>query len=350
MSLAALLLGAASAAQAQVVIGGQNRPRISVDLSVLDQLGPAPTLPQLFLSQFGAPARVATRETRTATVHQPTRVATRRPVLRNPNLSLASADLSDSNRRVALTKPGVIHLTPPTSRVAAATPAATPASVTQNPVSHDQVALTQPTRPSVAALTPPAAAPAAPAKAAATPPVPQDVPTPPALTQAPPHDAPPTAPVQPPVAAVPQSVVRQTPPAPTATSTPTAVTPPAAPTAAAAPPLQMASAGSAGIAPASVKFAAGATELPSSAQPILDGLVAKLVANDGLRIQLIAHASGTTDQAIEARRISLARAVAVRAYLIDKGIRSLRVDVRALGNRADDGVAGDQVDLVVVSQ
>jgi outer membrane protein OmpA-like peptidoglycan-associated protein len=53
---------------------------------------------------------------------------------------------------------------------------------------------------------------------------------------------------------------------------------------------------------------------------------------------------------MEARRVSLARAVAVRAYLIEKGVRSLRIDVRALGNRADTGPAADQVDLLVVSQ
>jgi hypothetical protein len=40
----------------------------------------------------------------------------------------------------------------------------------------------------------------------------------------------------------------------------------------------------------------------------------------------------------------------VRAYLIEKGVRSLRIDVRALGNRADNGPVADQVDLLVVSQ
>jgi hypothetical protein len=75
-----------------------------------------------------------------------------------------------------------------------------------------------------------------------------------------------------------------------------------------------------------------------------------LLANQELRLQLISHATGGADDAMEARRVSLARAVAVRAYLIDKGVRSLRIDVRALGNRADKGPVADQVDLVVVSQ
>jgi outer membrane protein OmpA-like peptidoglycan-associated protein len=117
----------------------------------------------------------------------------------------------------------------------------------------------------------------------------------------------------------------------------------------AAPP-QVAAAGTAALGSSIVKFPPGAAELPSGAQPVLDGVAAKLLASDGLRVQLIAHATGDADQAMEARRVSLARAVAVRAYLIDKGVRSLRVDVRALGNRADDGPVGDQVDLVLVSQ
>ena len=90
--------------------------------------------------------------------------------------------------------------------------------------------------------------------------------------------------------------------------------------------------------------------MPTGPQPALDAVAGKLLGNDSLRVQVIAHAIGNADQAMEARRISLARAVAVRAYLIDKGIRSLRIDVRALGNRADDGPATDQVDLMVVSQ
>ncbi|HEY3919418.1 MAG TPA: OmpA family protein [Stellaceae bacterium] len=112
----------------------------------------------------------------------------------------------------------------------------------------------------------------------------------------------------------------------------------------------MAAATTVGSAASAVKFNAGATDLPPGPQPALDILVARLLANDNLRVQVVAHATGKADDAMEARRISLARAVAVRAYLIDKGVRSLRIDVRALGNRADDGPVADQVDLMVVNQ
>jgi outer membrane protein OmpA-like peptidoglycan-associated protein len=99
-----------------------------------------------------------------------------------------------------------------------------------------------------------------------------------------------------------------------------------------------------------IKFAAGVTDLPPGPQAALDTVATRLLADDSLRVQVIAHASGTADEAMEARRVSLARAVAVRAYLIDKGVRSLRIDVRALGNRADEGPVNDEVDLMVVSQ
>jgi outer membrane protein OmpA-like peptidoglycan-associated protein len=172
------------------------------------------------------------------------------------------------------------------------------------------------------------------------------------------------APTTPLVAPTPAHVEAPNPPPPppaqasnNAAPVPLVAPPPAAATAAPATassappaPTQLASAASIGGALNTVKFAAGAVDLPSDSQAMLNTVAAKLMADDTLRVQLIAHASGTADQAMEARRVSLARAVAVRAYLIDKGVRSLRMDVRALGNRADDGPPGDQVDLLIVSQ
>jgi outer membrane protein OmpA-like peptidoglycan-associated protein len=101
-----------------------------------------------------------------------------------------------------------------------------------------------------------------------------------------------------------------------------------------------------------VRFAAGAADLGGDARAVLDAVAAKLAAQPAERIQLVAYASapGTgTDDAIEARRVSLARAVAVRAYLIQHGVASTRIDVRALGNNpAGGGGALDRVDLTVL--
>jgi len=67
-------------------------------------------------------------------------------------------------------------------------------------------------------------------------------------------------------------------------------------------------------------------------------------ANDDLRLQLMAYASGQDGSSSEARRLSLSRALAVRSYLIDKGIRTARFIVRAQGDRYGDGPP-DRVDL-----
>jgi outer membrane protein OmpA-like peptidoglycan-associated protein len=118
----------------------------------------------------------------------------------------------------------------------------------------------------------------------------------------------------------------------------------------ATPPVQTAAATTVGTAASVLKFKAGATDLGNGPQPVLDTIANRLLAHETLRVQIVSHATGGADDAMEARRVSLARAVAVRAYLIEKGVRSLRIDVRALGNRADTGPAADQVDLLVVSQ
>ena len=78
-------------------------------------------------------------------------------------------------------------------------------------------------------------------------------------------------------------------------------------------------------------------------------MAGRLSADEALRVQLNAYAAESGDQSSQARRLSLSRALAVRAYLIDKGVRSTRLDVRALGQPQDDGPA-DRVDLVVVGR
>ncbi|MEQ8585380.1 MAG: OmpA family protein [Thalassobaculaceae bacterium] len=98
-----------------------------------------------------------------------------------------------------------------------------------------------------------------------------------------------------------------------------------------------------------IAFPSGQSQLPADAGSKLDPVVARLKQDDQLRVQLMAYADGDQDGANKARRLSLSRALAVRAYLIDNEIASTRMDVRALGNRADEGPA-DRVDLVVINR
>jgi len=99
-----------------------------------------------------------------------------------------------------------------------------------------------------------------------------------------------------------------------------------------------------------IRFAPGAADLEGDASRVLDTLAQSLKTAPHERIELVAYASGDTDQAIEARRVSLARAVAVRAYLIEHGVASSRIDVRALGNRVTGGGSADRVDLVTIAR
>jgi len=336
------LLGAVAATDvdAQVVVGGSRHPAVTIDNSVLDRLGPAPNLPHLFLGARGLShaARPGATASRTAPSRgRATHTANRRSL---PNAHRAPTQFAQAApARAPSSLNQIIHLSPPATRVATAPP---PASLL-----HDQAAISAPTQPAIAALAAPVPGPG---------PRPQ-----------PSNDAP--APVLPPqparqIAPAPLAPTSPTPPLATPAATaapapaPTRITtaaaqapaPVAAPPVASPPPVQMAAATTVGAGLSAVKFNAGATDLARGPQPTLDAVASRLLGNDNLRVQVIAHATGSADDAMEARRVSLARAVAVRAYLIDKGVRSLRIDVRALGNRSDGGPVVDQVDLLVVSQ
>jgi outer membrane protein OmpA-like peptidoglycan-associated protein len=63
-------------------------------------------------------------------------------------------------------------------------------------------------------------------------------------------------------------------------------------------------------------------------------------------IQLEAYGGTPKDKSSDARRLSLRRALAVRQLLIDDGVPSARIDVRAMGGTDDNGPA-DRVDVFV---
>jgi outer membrane protein OmpA-like peptidoglycan-associated protein len=96
-----------------------------------------------------------------------------------------------------------------------------------------------------------------------------------------------------------------------------------------------------------IDFAANASDLPANGRGILDKAASELKRDEGTRLQIVAYATGGDESGSQARRLSLSRALAVRSYLIDQGIRSTRMDVRALGSRSPDGPA-DRVDIVLV--
>ena len=97
-----------------------------------------------------------------------------------------------------------------------------------------------------------------------------------------------------------------------------------------------------------VRFDAGSSRLTAEAQQALQSLARAVIASDG-RLQLKAYAGASGESISAARRLSLSRALAVRAFLIEQDVRSTRIDVRALGVAADIGPP-ERVDLVYLER
>lgn len=100
---------------------------------------------------------------------------------------------------------------------------------------------------------------------------------------------------------------------------------------------------------AQIVFGLNDTVVIDDMKPQLKDVADKLKKDTSLRVSVVGYASGTPDQTSTARRVSLARALAVRAYLIDQGVDTLRINVQAEGNNVKEGQP-DRVDLQVLSQ
>lgn len=91
-------------------------------------------------------------------------------------------------------------------------------------------------------------------------------------------------------------------------------------------------------------FDGSESTLNAQQQQKLDAIAAEMETG-GNRLQVRAYATGEDGTTSSARRIALSRALAVRSYLMDKGIKPARVDVRALGADTDKSPV-DRVDLI----
>ena len=79
---------------------------------------------------------------------------------------------------------------------------------------------------------------------------------------------------------------------------------------------------------------------------LLAGDISGALEAGASRVQLEAYGGAPGDKSSDARRLSLKRALAVRQLLIDNGVPSSRIDVRAMGG-ADDKGPNDRVDVFV---
>jgi outer membrane protein OmpA-like peptidoglycan-associated protein len=98
-------------------------------------------------------------------------------------------------------------------------------------------------------------------------------------------------------------------------------------------------AGRTGAKPAlTLSFAPGSTALSPQSNDTLQQFARTFAARPG-RLEITAYANSGDGSAAGARRLSLKRALAVRAVLLDQGVAATRMDVRALGGSG--GVNGD---------
>ncbi len=333
---------------AQVVIGNGGGPEVQVNLGVLDHLpasGPIAGSKKLtHLKRPGDATKAAAPKT--AARHK-TAAKSNRPAAPAPHQA---------------PKPAVAtaHAAKPTKTASIADDAPAPAKIETAPLAPASAPTNSGTD---AETTPPLPQPAAP---------PERVAPPPAARTA---EAPPPAPSKPAAAA------KQPPPA-APESTETTSTAPPAPAASAAAPTIVAGGLLAGAGDPSassrainvpsrnppppaatrdrqqtadlaappaatntsgfrISFSGSNGDLSPAAQAQLTAL-AQMLASNTDRIILNGYASG--DAASGARRVALTRVLAVRAYLVDKGVPQTRIDVRAVGTPTD-GSSPERVDI-----
>jgi outer membrane protein OmpA-like peptidoglycan-associated protein len=79
-----------------------------------------------------------------------------------------------------------------------------------------------------------------------------------------------------------------------------------------------------------VNFETGKSTLTPESEAILNGVAESLVANDSIRVQVTGHTDNTGSLALN-RRLSRARADAVRTYLVSRGVAEDRLTARGFG-------------------
>lgn len=85
-------------------------------------------------------------------------------------------------------------------------------------------------------------------------------------------------------------------------------------------------------------------ELPEASKPELDEIAAWLRRNPSVQVQIVGYASEVAKAANTARRTSLYRTLAVRKYLVENGVLSTRLHVRAMGAETDE-LPRDRVEI-----
>ncbi|WP_275667824.1 OmpA family protein [Paramagnetospirillum kuznetsovii] len=361
---AAACLGASSAS-AQMVIG-ESQSNVEINWSVLDKLGPEPTLPGLLTRKVAPPAKPKPI-TKQGVAFKPYGKAegpAMATVAKPPKPAKIAVEKISAPEPVAAPQPApvvakapVMPKAPVEAYKADAIPGVPPAekvTVSAQPPKPPKVEVANEVAPPAkaaaepkvkAAVVPPTAPAVAPEKPAPAPSAVQFVKAPEPPPAPPPAPVVVAAPPPPPPPPVPAPVVAPAPPVVAAPPVPV-VQPPSVPPQqlAAMPPPAPASIRKGDN--ASVIFALESSHLPDGSRGDLDRIAQKMERDEAITLQLLAYAAGDEANASKARRLSLSRALEVRKYLMEMGVRSTRIEVRALGNKIE-GSPADRVDVVM---
>lgn len=360
LAYGAVLAAVTLPASAQVVIGGSNAPSVEVNWSVLDNLGRQPTLADMLKAEppVSAPA-VAAQPSASKGVQYRPYVSGAKPYAKTSKPAKAAKAAKAKPAKKSAVVPASAKVEPMADLVQSSHAVAKPAAPA---MAGPQVSLPELPKPVAPAAALAKAEPApVPAPVAKVEPAPAAKVEPAPVAKAEPAPVAKAAPTP----AAPVAVVEPAPKAEPAPLPPAALTPPPLPAApkvveaapvpqqvAALPPSPAPVAATSGFRgdTLTVPFSAESAHLSDSVHADLDRLAKRMLKDDGLGLQLLAYADGDEASASKARRLSLSRALEVRKYLMEKGLRSTRIEVRALGNKLEGSGSPDRVDAVLVNR
>jgi outer membrane protein OmpA-like peptidoglycan-associated protein len=100
-----------------------------------------------------------------------------------------------------------------------------------------------------------------------------------------------------------------------------------------------------------ITFGADSSDLNPKTEDAIKSVLRDAPKSDATTFAVTAFAAGTPDDPSTARRVSLSRALAVRSVMIEQGIPSVRIYVKALGSTAEPGPPAppDRVDIAVAA-
>ncbi len=97
-----------------------------------------------------------------------------------------------------------------------------------------------------------------------------------------------------------------------------------------------------------IEYSNATSGLTDAQKAGLHDMVNTLQTDSNTRLQLRAYATSSDGSESAARRVALARAIEARKFLMDEGVEATRIDVRALGQDANNTQSPDRIDMVII--